>query len=108
MTSTGEDITVPGDRPTGGARLTNLDYPRTVGHMDKAVNIHEAKTHLSRLIERVEAGEEITIARAGRPVAKLVPYVRSAEPRKLGLWRGKVVINPDFDDPLPDFDEAFG
>lgn len=76
--------------------------------MDKAVNIHEAKTHLSRLIERVEAGEEITLARAGRPVAKLVPFKRLLEPRPLGLWKGKVVIKPDFDDPLPEFDEAFG
>jgi prevent-host-death family protein len=76
--------------------------------MDKAVNIHEAKTHLSRLIERVEGGEEITLARAGRPVAKLVPYKPRTEPRVLGLWKGKVVIKPDFDDPLPEFDEAFG
>lgn len=76
--------------------------------MEKAVNIHEAKTHLSRLIERVEAGEEITLARAGRPVAKLVPIKRLLEPRPLGLWKGKVVIKPDFDDPLPEFDEAFG
>ena len=65
--------------------------------MDKAVNIHEAKTHLSRLIERVEAGEEITLARAGRPVAKLVPYVRRTEPRKPGLLRGQIVIADDFD-----------
>jgi prevent-host-death family protein len=75
--------------------------------MDKAINIHDAKTHLSRLIERVEAGEEITLARAGRPVARLVPIKRSHEPRPLGLWKGKVVIRPDFDDPLPEFDEAF-
>lgn len=76
--------------------------------MDKAVNIHDAKTHLSRLIERVEAGEEITLARAGRPVAKLVPYVRSAQPRPFGLLRGQIRIADDFDAPLPDFDEAFG
>jgi prevent-host-death family protein len=76
--------------------------------MDKAVNIHEAKTHLSRLIERVEAGEEITIARAGRPVAKLVAIGRLREPRPLGLWKGKVVTKPNFDDPLPEIDEAFG
>jgi prevent-host-death family protein len=75
--------------------------------MEKAVNIHEAKTHLSRLIERVEAGEEITLARAGRPVAKIVPVNRRTEPRPLGLWKGKVVIHDDFDDPLPEFEEAF-
>jgi prevent-host-death family protein len=75
--------------------------------MADQVNIHEAKTHLSRLVERVEAGEEITIARAGRPVARLVP-VQQRRPRRPGLWKGRVVISPDFDDPLPEFDEAFG
>ena len=74
--------------------------------MEKSVNIHEAKTHLSRLIERVEAGEEITLARAGRPVARLVPMDRRSEPRTLGLWKGKVVIHDDFDDPLPEFEES--
>jgi prevent-host-death family protein len=66
--------------------------------MTDVVNIHAAKTHLSRLIERVEAGEEITLARAGRPVAKLVPYTTRREPRRPGLWKGRVVIGPDFDD----------
>lgn len=76
--------------------------------MDKPVNIHEAKTHLSRLIERVEAGEEITLARAGRPVARIVPLRRSEQPRPLGLWRDRrVAISPDFDAPLPEIDEAF-
>lgn len=74
--------------------------------MEKSVNIHEAKTHLSRLIEQVEAGEEITLARAGRPVAKLVPYSRRRQPRKPGAWKGRVVIHPDFDDPLPEFEES--
>jgi prevent-host-death family protein len=60
------------------------------------VNIHEAKTHFSKLVERVEAGEEIVIARNGDPVAKLVPYVERA-PRKLGGWEGKIWISPDFD-----------
>lgn len=76
--------------------------------MTDVVNIHAAKTHLSRLIERVEAGEEITLARAGRPVAKLVPIKRLQEPRRLGLWKGKVVIGPDFDDPLPEFEDVLG
>lgn len=75
--------------------------------MTEVVNVHAAKTHLSRLLERVEAGEEITLARAGRPVAMLVPY-RARQPRVLGLWKGRVWISPDFDDPLPEFDEAFG
>jgi prevent-host-death family protein len=76
--------------------------------MEKAVNIHEAKTHLSRLIERVEAGEEITICRAGRPVARIVAYVGRREPRQPGFWKGRVVIKPEFDEPLPGFEELFG
>ena len=67
--------------------------------MEKLVNIHEAKTHLSRLVERVEAGEEITLARAGRPVARLVPYRVRHEPRKLGIWKGKVWMAEDWDSP---------
>jgi prevent-host-death family protein len=74
--------------------------------MEKPINIHEAKTHLSRLVERVEAGEEITLARAGRPVARLVPYNARHEPRRAGLWKGQVSIGSDFDAPLPDFDRA--
>jgi prevent-host-death family protein len=61
-------------------------------------NIHEAKTHFSKLIERVGEGEEITIAKAGRPVAKLVPYTETVKPQRTpGLWKGKVRIHPDFD-----------
>jgi len=66
------------------------------------VNVHEAKTHLSRLLERVAAGEEITIARAGRPVARLVPYREPRAERKLGSLKGKIWMSPDFDDPLPE------
>jgi len=65
--------------------------------MPNAVNIHEAKTHLSRLVERVEAGEEIVIARAGRPVARLVPLGVRTEARRPGRWRGQVRLAPDFD-----------
>jgi prevent-host-death family protein len=67
----------------------------------KTVNIHEAKTHLSRLLARVAAGEEITIARAGRPVARLVPAAEPA-PRSLGFDAGRVVIPDDFNAPLPE------
>lgn len=63
------------------------------------VNIHEAKTHLSRLVARAAAGEEIVIGKAGKPMAKLVPYTANKEPRKLGAWRGKVWMAPDFDEP---------
>jgi prevent-host-death family protein len=62
------------------------------------VNIHEAKTHFSKLVERAEAGEEIVIARSGEPVAKLVPFAERKRPRKLGGWEGKVWIAPDFDE----------
>ena len=61
------------------------------------VNIHEAKTHLSRLLARVSEGEEIVIGKAGKPVAKLVPFTGEAEPRKLGGWKGKVRLAPDWD-----------
>jgi prevent-host-death family protein len=65
------------------------------------VNIHDAKTHLSRLIERVERGEEIVIARSGKPVAKLVPFDRDMTPRPFGTMRGLIQVPDDFDDPLP-------
>ncbi len=66
--------------------------------MGESVNIHQAKTHLSRLVELVEGGEEVVIARAGRPVARLVPYVRRTAPREPGQWRGLVKLAPDFDE----------
>ena len=64
---------------------------------DSTVNIHEAKTHLSRLVERVERGDEVVIARAGRPVARLIPFRPRTAPRVPGLWRGRVAIASDFD-----------
>jgi prevent-host-death family protein len=66
---------------------------------DRTVNIHEAKTHLSRLVEQVEAGEEVVIARAGRPVARQVGLRVRSNPRVPGLWKGQVQIAPDFDAP---------
>jgi len=66
-----------------------------------AVNIHEAKTHFSKLIERVLEGEEITIAKAGRPVARLVPTTARPAARTPGSARGKVKVGADFDAPLP-------
>ena len=60
-------------------------------------NIHEAKTHLSKLIERVSSGEEIVIGKAGKPVAKLIPYAEKKKPRKAGAWKGKVWLAPDWD-----------
>lgn len=73
------------------------------------VNIHEAKTHLSKLLERVENGEEIVIARAGKPVAVLAPLrEKPKERRKLGGWEGQVWIADDFDELTPDIAEMFG
>ena len=70
--------------------------------MSRFVNVHEAKTHLSKLLRRVEAGEDIIIGRAGEPVARLT-RLRPADvdPRPLGTWRGQVEIADDFD-VLPD------
>ncbi len=70
--------------------------------MSSTVNMHEAKTHFSKLIERVMQGEEIIIAKAGKPVAKLVPIEKSKPVRRFGLMKGQIKIAPDFDDPLPD------
>jgi prevent-host-death family protein len=68
----------------------------------KTVNIHEAKTHLSRLLAEVAAGEEIVIAKAGKPVARIVPVTGRRPERVLGIDTGHVVIGDDFDAPLPD------
>jgi prevent-host-death family protein len=66
------------------------------------VNIHEAKTGLSKLVERAEAGEEIVIARSGVPVARLVALNAARPRRRLGLLDGKFTIPDDFNRPLPD------
>ncbi len=68
----------------------------------RMVNVHEAKTHLSRLLEEVAAGEEIVIAKAGKPVARLLPYAPKREPRQPDLLKGQIWIAEDFDDPLPE------
>jgi prevent-host-death family protein len=63
------------------------------------VNMHEAKTHLSRLVERAAGGEEVVIARAGKPVAKLVRYEEGRKPRRLGTLQGTIWMAPDWDSP---------
>jgi len=68
----------------------------------KSVNIHEAKTHLSRLLDEVSRGEEITIAKAGKPIARLVPVMTSRPTRTPGFLRGHIRISDDFDAPLPE------
>jgi prevent-host-death family protein len=69
--------------------------------MADPVNMHEAKTELSKLVERALAGEDVVIARAGVPVVRLVPVARLGQ-RVLGQWRGKVKMAADFDAALPD------
>ncbi len=71
-------------------------------------NIHEAKSQLSKLIEQAEQGKEVIIAKAGTPVAKLVPYQKIAERRKGGQWSGKIKIKPGFDKLPKDIATAFG
>lgn len=66
------------------------------------MNVYEAKTHLSRLLRRVRAGESIVIADAGRPIARLVPLEQASGPRTLGDDEGKIWLAEDFDGPLPD------
>jgi prevent-host-death family protein len=68
----------------------------------RQVNIHEAKTHLSQLVEDVARGDEIVIAKAGKPVARLVGVAANPAPRRPGLLRGKIRIGDDFDAPLPE------
>ena len=66
-----------------------------------AVNVHEAKTNLSKLLRRVVAGEEITITKRGVPIARLIPVSRKAARRELGFEKGRARIASDFDAPLP-------
>ncbi len=75
----------------------------------KQVNIHEAKTHFSRLVEQAEKGGEVVIARAGKPVARLVPFKPAKKRHRLGVLKGMGRIGDDFDAPLPpEWAEAFG
>ena len=74
----------------------------------RQVNVHEAKTGLSRLLEEVEAGERVVIARAGKPVAVLMPFKAAVKRRKLGQFAGQVKIHDDFDELPDDIAEAFG
>lgn len=71
------------------------------------VNIHEAKTHLSKLLERVALGEEVIIAKAGTPVAKLVPVESKPRKRVLGTAKGDFVVPDDFNDPDPEIERMF-
>jgi len=74
----------------------------------RSVNVHEAKTQLSKLLEEVEAGERVIIARAGEPVAVLSPYKAAVRRRRLGLFAGQVTVREDFDELPADIAEALG
>ena len=74
----------------------------------RQVNVHEAKTQLSRLLEEVEAGERVVIARAGEPVAVLAPYRSAVRSRRLGLFAGQARIREDFDELPPDIAGPLG
>jgi prevent-host-death family protein len=73
----------------------------------RTVNMQEAKTHLSRLVDQAAAGEEINIAKAGKPYVRLVSCLPETTPRTLGGWEGKVRIAPDFDDTPDDVVRLF-
>ena len=73
--------------------------------MDKVVNIHDAKTHFSRLVDRARAGEKVVIAKAGIPVAILGPLDEPGRKRVPG--HDRIVIHPDFDDPIPEWDPDY-
>jgi prevent-host-death family protein len=90
--------------------MTKLDQTRPSAYRDgmsESVNVYEAKTHLSQLLDRAAAGEEIIIARAGRPVARLVALAEPSRPRMPGGWRGKVSMAADFDELPDEIDAAF-
>lgn len=77
--------------------------------MPVKINVHEAKTHFSKLLDRVGNGEEVIIAKAGKPVARMVPVAERSPQRVAGSAKGKVIIASDFDAPLPEpVQEAFG
>jgi prevent-host-death family protein len=75
--------------------------------MSEVLNVYEAKSKFSDVLNRVEAGEDIVIARAGRPVARLIPYVERIAPRVPGLLRGQIWIADDFDETPEDLIASF-
>jgi prevent-host-death family protein len=72
------------------------------------VGMHEAKTHFSKLVRRAADGQEVIVANAGRPVARIVAYEPVAATRAPGLLAGRIVIKPGFDELPPGFEQAFG
>lgn len=70
-------------------------------------NIHQAKTNLSKLIEKTRQGEDIVIAKAGKPIVKLIPYKKKLKPRKPGIWKGKIWVSDDFDEEDEEINRLF-
>ncbi|MGH8289502.1 MAG: type II toxin-antitoxin system Phd/YefM family antitoxin [Steroidobacteraceae bacterium] len=70
--------------------------------MPKVINIHAAKTHLSRIVDEVAAGKEVIIAKAGKPMARLSPITAAVRKKKLGMLKGKIKVPDDFNAPLPE------
>jgi prevent-host-death family protein len=79
----------------------------TTTRAPETMNVHEAKRHLSRLLKRVQAGERILISRGGRPVAELAPRDSMPKRRVPGIDRGWVFVGPDWDDPIPGFEDFY-
>ena len=87
---------------SGGSHQTRLSQTKfELQPMTSTVNVHQAKTHLSRLLDEVAAGAEVVIAKAGRPVARLVPLEPVVRKKRLGLLKGRIDVPDDFDAPLP-------
>lgn len=85
-----------------GLRRTRLSRTKfELQPMTTIVNVHQAKTHLSRLLDEVAAGAEVVIAKAGRPVARLVPLEPVVRKKRFGLLKGRIDVPDDFDAPLP-------
>jgi len=86
----------------------SIDLAKDLVHnKDMEVNVHEAKTHLSKLLERVALGEEVIIAKAGKPVAKLVPLSELPKKRVFGSARGEFIVPDDFNEPDPEIEDLF-
>ena len=70
--------------------------------MSIIINVHEAKTHFSKLLDQAHAGREIILAKAGKPYARLVPLEEAQSARVPGRWKNRLVLADDFEDPLPE------
>ena len=87
--------------------MTNLGRGFSIGRLATQIDLYQAKTHLSELVERAVNGEDIVIAKSGRPRVRLVAVSLRSTPRRLGTLRGKIVLRPDFDEPLTElFEDA--